>query len=174
MASSPERLVREGLVRHLPKFRRFALALARNQADADDLVQAGFERALAKAKSYNPDYKVETWVFKIIQNHWTDQMRKTARRGTNVDIDEAYGLMGEDGRKSLETQDLTFKARLAIEQLPDDHRSVVALILVNGESYKDAADILGVPVGTVMSRLYRARKTLMEQLESLDDQGGQA
>ncbi|MCR9078831.1 MAG: RNA polymerase sigma factor [Hyphomonadaceae bacterium] len=174
MARSPERLVREGLVQHLPKFRRFALSLARNQADADDLVQAGFERALAKARSYNPAYKIETWVFKIIQNYWTDQMRKQARRGTNVDIDEAYSLMGEDGRQSVETRDLSFKARLAIEQLPEDHRSVVALVLVNGESYKDAAEILGVPVGTVMSRLYRARQTLMQQLDSDHTRGGRA
>ncbi len=174
MARRPERLVREGLVRHLPKFRRFALSLARNQADADDLVQAGIERALAKAKTYNPDYKVETWVFKIIQNHWTDQMRKRARRGTTVDIDQAYSLTGEDGRRSVEIRDLSFKARLAIEQLPEDHRSVVALILVNGESYKDAAEILGIPVGTVMSRLYRARKSLVEQLENDQTLGGQA
>ena len=174
MARRPERLVREGLVRHLPKFRRFALSLARNQADADDLVQAGIERALAKAKTYNPDYKVETWVFKIIQNHWTDQMRKRARRGTTVDIDQAYSLAGEDGRRSVEIRDLSFKARLAIEQLPEDHRSVVALILVNGESYKDAAEILGIPVGTVMSRLYRARKSLVEQLENDQTLGGQA
>lgn len=174
MARSPERLVREGLVRHLPKFRRFALSLARNQADADDLVQAGFERALAKASSYNPAYKIETWVFKIIQNYWTDQMRKKARRGTTVDLDQAYSLIGEDGRRSVETRDLSFKARLAIEQLPEEHRSVVALVLVNGESYKDAADILGVPVGTVMSRLYRARQTLMKQLDHRHQQGGQA
>ena len=174
MARRPERLVREGLVRHLPKFRRFALSLARNQADADDLVQAGIERALAKAKTYNPDYKVETWVFKIIQNHWTDQMRKRARRGTTVDIDQAYSLAGEDGRRSVEIRDLSFKARLAIEQLPEDHRSVVALILVSGESYKDAAEILGIPVGTVMSRLYRARKSLVEQLENDQTLGGQA
>ncbi|MEC7290230.1 MAG: RNA polymerase sigma factor [Pseudomonadota bacterium] len=174
MARRPERLVREGLVRHLPKFRRFALSLARNQADADDLVQAGIERALARAKTYNPDYKVETWVFKIIQNHWTDQMRKRARRGTTVDIDQAYSLAGEDGRRSVEIRDLSFKARLAIEQLPEDHRSVVALILVNGESYKDAAEILGIPVGTVMSRLYRARKSLVEQLENDQTLGGQA
>lgn len=174
MARRPERLVREGLVRHLPKFRRFALSLARNQADADDLVQAGIERALAKAKSYNPDYKIETWVFKIIQNYWTDQMRKRARRGTSVDIDQAYSLIGEDGRRSVEIRDLSFKARLAIEQLPEDHRSVVALVLVNGESYKDAAEILGVPVGTVMSRLYRARKSLVEQLDGDHTRGGQA
>nr|WP_070959856.1 RNA polymerase sigma factor [Hyphomonas sp. Mor2] len=174
MAKSPERLVREGLVRHLPKFRRFALSLARNQADADDLVQAGFERALAKAKSYNPAFKIETWVFKIIQNYWTDQMRKRARRGTTVDIDQAYSLMGEDGRHSAETRDLSFKARLAIEQLPEEHRSVVALILVSGESYKDAAEILGVPVGTVMSRLYRARQTLMQQLDNDQNLGGRA
>lgn len=174
MASSPERLVREGLVRHLPKFRRFALSLARNQTDADDLVQAGFERALAKAKSYNPAFKIETWVFKIIQNYWTDEMRKKARRGITVDLDQAYSLVGEDGRRSAETRDLSFKARLAIEQLPEEHRSVVALVLVNGESYKDAADILGVPVGTVMSRLYRARQTLMKQLDHRHQQGGQA
>lgn len=174
MARSPERLVREGLVRHLPKFRRFALSLARNQADADDLVQAGFERALVKASSYNPAYKIETWVFKIIQNYWTDQMRKKARRGTTVDLDQAYSLIGEDGRRSVETRDLSFKARLAIEQLPEEHRSVVALVLVNGETYKEAADILGVPVGTVMSRLYRARQTLMKQLDNRHQQGGQA
>lgn len=171
MAKRPEQLVREGLVRHLPKFRRFALALTRNQADADDLVQAGLERALKKARSYDPAYRIESWVFKIIQNYWTDQMRKHARRGETVDVEMAYDLVGEDGRTKAETRDLTQKACLAIEALPEDHRAVVSLILVNGESYKDAAEVLGVPVGTVMSRLYRARQTLIDQLTP-DEQGG--
>ncbi len=171
MANSPELLVREGLVEHLPKFRRFALVLARNPADADDLVQAGLERALVRAASYNPAYRLESWVFKIIQNHWIDQMRKTERQGPHDDISAAYSLVGEDGRERLEVLDMSAKARIAIEALPDDQRAVVGLILVNGESYQDAANVLDLPVGTVMSRLYRARQKLIGVLEPSAPEG---
>lgn len=157
-------LVREGIIELLPRLRRFALVLTANSAEADDLSQASIERALKKAHTYNDDYKLETWIYKIMQNMWIDQKRKDTRRGVHMDIDEAAGITGEDGRKTLETNDLLGKVRSIIGDLPEDQRLVVGLVLVDGQSYKDAADILGTPIGTVMSRLSRAREKILDTL----------
>lgn len=157
MMTDSDLLVRKGIIELLPRLRRFALVLTANSAEADDLSQASIERALQKAHTYNNDYKLETWIYKIMQNMWIDQKRKDARRGVHMDIETAFTLTGEDGRQSLETSDMLRKVRTVISHLPEDQRLVVGLVLVDGQSYKDAAEILGTPIGTVMSRLSRAR-----------------
>lgn len=166
--------VRKGLLEVLPRLRRFALVLTGNQADADDLTQAGIERALDKAQQYNPAHKLETWIYKIMQNMWIDQARKAARRGAHVDLENAAQISGEDGRKTAEINNMVGHVRTAIDALPDDQRVVVGLVLVDGQSYKDTAEIIGIPVGTVMSRLSRARKRIMTQVgETSASEGAQ-
>lgn len=162
MMTEPDLQVRKGLIALLPRLRLFALVLTGHQADADDLTQAGIQRALEKAHQYNSAHKLETWIYKIMQNMWIDQKRKSARRGPHVDIDKAAGTVGEDGRKTLEVNDMVRHVRAAIETLPEDQRAVVGLVLVDGQSYKDAAEILGTPVGTIMSRLSRARQKILQ------------
>jgi len=161
MTTRRDRAVREGLPPLLPRLRRFALVLTLNPADADDLVQAGIERALTRAALFNPEARLESWMFKIMQNMWIDQKRQKQRRGAHVDISEINSMAGSDGRKTVKINAMLNDIRSAVADLPDDQRAVFGLVLVEGESYRDAAEILNIPIGTVMSRLSRARQQVM-------------
>ena len=152
------------LVALMPRLRRFAIGLTGSVTDGDDLVQSAIERALKSQASFRPELSFSSWMFKIAQNLWIDQKRSEARRGITIDIDETYDLTGEDGRTVAEQRNMTKKVLAAIQALPDGQRLVVSHVLVDGRSYKETASVLGVPVGTVMSRLARARKILEEQV----------
>jgi RNA polymerase sigma-70 factor (ECF subfamily) len=156
------------LTEALPKLRRFTAALTGNLADGDDLLQSAIERALKKQATFNPELKFESWIFKIAQNIWIDTKRAEARRGVTVDIEESYALVGEDGTKQMEQRQMTNKVMAAISSLPDTQRVVVAEVLLSGRTYQEAADSLDVPVGTVMSRLSRARKILEQKVLGKD------
>ena len=153
----------------LPRLRRFALTLTRHQDDGDDLVQATVERALARLSSWKEDTRLDSWMFKIMQNLWIDQTRARRTRGVQADDYDLASIAGADGRAVMD-QRLTLRATLdATMALPEEQRSVLMLVVVEGLSYRDAADVLGVPVGTVMSRLSRARLALEGKV--LDDGG---
>lgn len=156
----PSQAVREGLIPLLPRLRRLARALAGQVADADDLVQIVLERALARAEQWRPDAALDKWVFAIARNAWRDELRARGRT-QNLFVAEEAGAMTADG-SSAPAQKLALAAALAA--LPPDHREVVALVLVEGLSYAEAAELLEVPVGTVTSRLARARATLQAHL----------
>ncbi|MEE2692167.1 MAG: RNA polymerase sigma factor [Pseudomonadota bacterium] len=155
---------RKELVDCIPRLRRFALALAGNQADADDLVQSAIEKALRNLGSFQNGTRMDSWLFKITQNLWIDSRRASKRRGGHTELSDAMHLAGEDGRKLVEDRAMIEDTRAAIAALPEEQRLAVAYVLVEGLSYKDAAHNLGVPIGTVMSRLSRARKTLAAQV----------
>ena len=149
------------LVTLLPRLRRFARALTRNPHDADDLVQVALERALARAHQLRPDAALAGWVFGILRHAWVDELRARARservfapeeRGQNVG-DAVSGAQAE----RLSVQD-------AMGRLPQDQRFAVALVLIEGFSYKEAAHVMGVPIGTLTSRLARAREALQAML----------
>ncbi|MFC5524220.1 RNA polymerase sigma factor [Rhodanobacter ginsengisoli] len=148
--------MREGLLPLLPRLRRLARALAGQVADADDLVQLVLERALARAEQWRPDAALDKWVFAIARNAWRDELRGRGR-SQNLFAPEEAGVTAADGA-STPAQTLDLAAALAT--LPPDHREVVALVLVEGLSYSEAAELLEVPVGTVTSRLARARASL--------------
>jgi len=148
------------IVAVVPKLRRFTVALTGNIADGDDLLQSALERALKRQLTYQPDRKFDSWIFKIAQNIWIDQKRAEKRRGYTVGIDEAYDLAGENGTKTVEDRSITQKVLSAISNLPEEQKLVVTYVLVDGQSYKEAAANLDTPVGTVMSRLHRARQAL--------------
>jgi RNA polymerase sigma-70 factor, ECF subfamily len=166
MLTDTELQVRRGIVELLPRLRRFALVLTSNPADADDLTQAGIERALQRTAQYNAAYKLESWMFGIMQNMWIDERRKLARRGPAASLDVVLNAEGEDGRKTVEDRDLVMRLRRAIDALPDEQRAAVGLVLINQCSYKEAAEALNLPIGTVMSRLSRARQQLIASLQS--------
>lgn len=107
---------------------------------------------------------MDSWLFKIAQNLWIDNRRAEKRRGAPSKLDAALDIAGEDGRKLVEDRAIIESTRAAIAALPEEQRLAVAYVLVEGLSYKDAAHNLGVPIGTVMSRLSRARKTLTAQV----------
>lgn len=156
----PTQAVREGLLPLLPRLRRLARALAGQLADADDLVQMVLERALTRAAQWRTDAPLDKWVFAIARNAWRDELRARGR-SQNLFAPEEAGITAADG-SSAPAQKLELAAALAA--LPPDHREVVALVLIEGMSYAEAAELLEVPVGTVTSRLARARATLQAHL----------
>lgn len=152
------------LIGFLPTMRRFALSLTRSPDLADDLVQAACERALANADGFVPGSRFDAWMFRIIRNLWIDRVRKTKTQNA-VPIDEGETVMGTDGQHVADVRlDMSDTAQ-AIAALPQEQREVLVMVCVEGLSYQEAAKVCEVPVGTVMSRLARARKRLAEQLQ---------
>jgi RNA polymerase sigma-70 factor (ECF subfamily) len=156
------------LVALLPRLRRFARGLAGAPDQADDLVQAACERAIARIHQWTPGTRLDSWMFRIVQTIWLDQTRAQRVRTGEGRIDAASPLveaeLSVDGARDME-QHLTYDAvRRAMGQLPDEQRAVVMLVCVEGQSYKEAAETLSVPIGTVMSRLSRARSALARHM----------
>ena len=148
----------------LPNLRRFAISLARSRDVADDLVQTACEKALASRDSYAPGTRFDAWMFRILRNTWIDRVRRQRTEGVRIDIDDAHDLVGSDGSASAERRLMLSATAAAIAGLPDDQREVLVLVCVEELSYRDAAGVLDVPIGTVMSRLARGRRKLSENL----------
>lgn len=160
----PSDSFRRDLVALVPKLRRFALSLAGNAADADDLVQAACEKALKNVAQFAPGTRMDSWMYRIVQTQWLDDRRRRAVRGAPVD--PATVEVSDQGRAASLPEDrlMLARARAAMAELPEGQREVLALVAIEGLSYRDAAETLGVPVGTVMSRLSRAREALLPRL----------
>ncbi|XWO47363.1 RNA polymerase sigma factor [[Pseudomonas] boreopolis] len=153
--------VREGLAALLPRLRRFARVMTGNVHDADDLVQAAIERALRHAGQWRPEAGLEGWLFGIVRNAWIDEVRARQRRQQVLVPEQAGEHVGDD---SAQRQDARMTVQAAMARLPEDQRMAVALVLVEGLSYREAAEILQVPVGTLTSRLARGRDALQALL----------
>lgn len=151
----------EELVTLLPRLRRFARALARNPDDADDLVQRAIERALTRAEQLRGDAPVANWMFGILRNAWIDESRTRVRRSRLFVSGQAAEDLGDASQlahaEALSVQD-------ALARLTEEQRTAVALVLIEGLSYKEAAHILQVPMGTLTSRLARGREALQAML----------
>ncbi len=160
MTSATERL-RHEIVDLLPRLRRFGRVLARHREDADDLVQLALERALTRADQWQPGTRLDSWIFRIMQNAWIDELRSRQRHDALFAPEEE----GENvGVSPTDAQIDALALRKAMAGLSDDHRAVIGLVLVEGLSYLEAAEVLGVPVGTLTSRLARAREALQAAL----------
>jgi RNA polymerase sigma-70 factor (ECF subfamily) len=158
-----EDTIRSDIVALLPRLRRFALSLTGNRADADDLVQDTVERALRHLRQWQPGTRLDSWMFRITQNLFIDE-RRSAKRKRNALAEVAQSASTADGARDAEAR-LNWKATCAaLLTLPEEQRSAVALVLIDGMSYRDAADILGVPIGTLTSRLARGREALAGQI----------
>jgi len=149
--------VKAGIVAALPRLRRFCWALAGNAEDGDDLMQATVERALGRVHQFEEGTQLNSWLFRIARNLRIDAARSAARRGAHVAIDDAPEQQGEDGRELVENRSELAAAQRALQALPEDQRAAFVLVVIEGMSYREAADVLEVPLGTVMSRLARAR-----------------
>ncbi|MBL0116581.1 MAG: RNA polymerase sigma factor [Sphingomonadaceae bacterium] len=154
--------VSQRLVAFLPRLRRFCHGLAGDRDRGDDLLQAAVERALARQSQWQPGTSLENWVFRIASNLHIDQLRAQRVRGVVVDIDEAFDLPGEDELARLEFRSELDAVRAALAAMPDELRMVMSAVVLDGQAYKDAADLLGIPIGTVMSRVSRARQFVEE------------
>lgn len=158
-----------GLVELLPRLRRLARAIARSDADAQDLVQETVERALAKRSGYRDGTRLDSWAFTIMRRIHIDHARSRTRWGRVVSPeDERTPGVEDTGQASEGLRADAMAARAAIQALPDDQRLAVALVLIDGLSYAEAAQVMGVPAGTLTSRLVRGRQTV---LQTLTEQG---
>jgi RNA polymerase sigma-70 factor (ECF subfamily) len=145
----------------LPRLRRFAHALSRNSADADDLAQATVERALKSRDQWLPGSRLDSWCYRIMRNLWIDSVRSASRRSAHEAPEEDGLSVGDDPREAMDAALDLHRIMAAMARLPDEQREVVALILVEGFGYREVSEMLGVPIGTVSSRLVRGRTTLL-------------
>lgn len=154
-----------GLIELLPELRRFAYSLTSDRDAADDLTQSALERALTKASAWDSSRPLKFWVFRIARNLWLDQLRAEKIRGNTEDIDDEGVDIADDRLAAMHTTQELREVTDKMRELPEDQRAVLALVAVEGYSYKETAELLDIPVGTVMSRLSRARKTLIEHFD---------
>lgn len=153
------------LIAVLPRLRRFAAGLTRSASEADDLVQAACERALAREHQFQEGTRFDSWMFRIVQTIWIDQLRARDIRKENGEIAEER-LGSDEPVRRVEARLALSEVRRAVSLLPPDQRSTLMLVTVEGLSYKQAAEVAGVPVGTIMSRLARARVALQHLLHA--------
>ena len=162
MASDDQ--IRSDIIALLPRLRRFACSLTGQVADADDIVQIAIERGLVRLDQFQAGTRLDAWLFSIVRNAWIDEARSRARRSRTFLAAELGEAVGEDGESAmharLEAQDVW----KAMQQLPHEQREAIALVCVEGLAYREAADVLGVPIGTVTSRLARGREALQSLL----------
>ena len=147
-----------------PRLRRFAHALARNPADADDLAQMTAEKAFKSFGQFHPGTRFDSWIFRICRTVWIDTMRSQGRRAVHEAPAEAAENIGYDPRPATDAAIDLSKAMATMQQLPDEQREVIALILIDGFGYRETSEILGQPIGTISSRLARGRQALLAML----------
>jgi len=157
-------LIRSEMIALLPRLRAYARSLTRAQDTADDLVQIACEKALRNIAGYAEGSRLDAWMFRILRNAWIDGHR--ARRETTdiADLTDSAALIGEDGRDVAENRLHLAEVRRAMDTLPEDQRTVLMLVCVEGMRYREVAEALDIPEGTVMSRLSRGRAALAQAL----------
>jgi RNA polymerase sigma factor (sigma-70 family) len=149
----------------LPRLRRFARSLARDAADADDLVQTSLERALKARGQWQPGTRLDSWMYRIVRNCWIDEGRARTRRGQTFVPEEAGNDVADPAHEEIERRGDLHDVGRAMETLSPEQREVIALVLVQGLAYKEAAEVLDIPIGTLTSRLTRGRQALVRLLE---------
>jgi RNA polymerase sigma-70 factor (ECF subfamily) len=165
--------IRTELIQLLPRLRSFARSLTGAADQADDLVQTAIEKALRNLGSFTTGTRLDAWMFRILRNAWMFRILRNAwidtlraRRATvEFDAEAADTLAGEDGRTTSEARLHLAQVRRAMADLPEEQRSVLILVCVEGMRYREVAAALDIPEGTVMSRLSRARLALAEKLK---------
>jgi RNA polymerase sigma factor (sigma-70 family) len=141
----------------LPRLRRFARSITFQREDADDLVQVAVERALGRSAQWEAGTRLDSWMFRIMKNAWIDEVRSRIRRDRMFAPEEEGEHVGDD---YAEAHQQRLAIQKAISLLSEDHRMVIGLVLVDGLPYKEAAEVLEIPMGTLTSRLARAREAL--------------
>lgn len=146
----------------MPRLRRFAVGLAGNRPDGDDLCQMTIERALSNRSKWAEGTRLDSWMYRIMRNIWIDEGRKVSRSRETFVAEEAGAGVGGDGAQESAVE--LSNVDRAMQKLPEDQREAVLLVMVEGYAYKEAAEIVGCPVGTLNSRLVRGRDALMRLL----------
>jgi RNA polymerase sigma-70 factor, ECF subfamily len=157
--------IRSRLVEQIPRLRAYARALTRNATAADDLVQECLTRALSKSHLWQEGTDLRAWLFTILHNQYVNQVRRAVREGTVVALSDAEAkqelTISPNQDKRLELRDL----ERALAELPEDQRSTVLLVGMEGLNYEEAAAVFDVPIGTIRSRLSRGRATLRQLMD---------
>lgn len=154
--------LRQEILELLPRLRRYAYALTGARADADDLLQATVERLLSRGAPADAD--VRKWSFRICKNIWIDEIRARTVRSTAALSGKVGGEQEVDGERLVMDRMEVAEVNAAMASLPDEQRAAISLVALEGLSYAEAAEVLGTPIGTIMSRIARARKALSEKL----------
>jgi RNA polymerase sigma-70 factor (ECF subfamily) len=152
------------LLQLAPRLRRFARSLTRDAADADDLCQTAFERALRARDQWREGTRLDAWMYRIMRNCWIDESRSRARHAAALAPEQAGLTVGSDDHLAIERNLEIAAVDRAMARLPDEQREVIALVLVEGLGYREAAEVLDIPLGTLTSRLARGRQALMALL----------
>lgn len=169
---TPAIATQQHLIALIPRLRRYARVLTGNMADADDVVQAALEKAMANLDKWQEGTSLDRWTLRIARNVWLDDRRRAHHRIAHDDITERHDLPGEDGDTVTQRRDQSQRVRHAVDGLPDQQRDLVGLVMLEGHSYREAAEILGLPIGTVMSRLSRAKAALARDLAEFSGDEG--
>lgn len=158
------REVAEQLTALQPRFRRFAYGLTGSMDEADDLVQNAYERAFNRLHQWKPGTRLDSWMYRIIQTvhlNGIESRRVRQRYASETDPEDVPARRQNSPEANLQFEEV----RKLVAALPEDQRTVILLVAVEGVSYKEAAEILRVPIGTVTSRIARARATLVSGLD---------
>lgn len=156
--------IREELVTLLPRLRRFSLAVTGSVQEGEDLLHSALERALRHESSWLPGTRLDSWMYRIIRNLWIDERR--AKRNHDVSLDVVGEAVLEGGRDTAEHLLDLAQTRRALLALPEEQRSVLCLVVLEGMTYQEAAAALDVPIGTVMSRLSRGRAAMVGRMSA--------
>ena len=152
--------MKEQLLALLPALRRFAWSLTNSVHDADDLLHNTVERLLVKGMPDGAD--INKWAFTVCRNLWVDECRSRKVRGTVAWDQDEHDVVTVDGEKDMQLKIEVAQINALLQQLPEEQHLVLSMVTVEGLSYQETADALGIPLGTVMSRLARARTRLVE------------
>ncbi len=170
-----EKLFEKELLPHVDALTTFAYHLTYHEEDARDLVQETFMKAFRALDSYHEGTNAKAWLFKILKNAYINHYRRKSRRPSQVDFEEFVSYQDKEDTSIAEHQDLRFdlfenllgdEVTVAINTLPIDFRTVILLCDVEGFTYEEIAKIIDIPIGTVRSRLHRARNILKEKLKA--------
>lgn len=151
------------LITLLPMLRRFAYSLTGSKADADDIVQITMEKILKKGIPEDAD--LTKWAFKLCRNVWIDEYRSRKVRLAAVENPLLQEQIHTHEGNELDNKQMLQQVNSALKQLPDEQRAIVSLVAVQGMAYKEVANTLDIPVGTVMSKLSRARSALYAMIK---------
>ena len=154
-----------------PRLRRLAHALARSPAEADDLAQGSVERILRARTQWEPGTRFDAWAFRIMRNLWIDTTRARARLWNRSAPEDAARDVGHDPRDQIEARAELTTLVQAMGRLPDEQREVIALVAIDGLGYAEAAQVLGLPLGTVSTRMARGRRALLALMGGDIDRG---
>jgi RNA polymerase sigma-70 factor (ECF subfamily) len=173
--SKAQQIFEEELFPHMEALKTFAYHLTYNEDDADDLVQETYLKAHKFLENYHSGTNAKAWLFKILKNAYINEFRRKRRQPKRVDFENAVNFLEDQENNNRKIQDSTEafyeselgdEVTLALNSLPQEFHEVIFLCDVEGFSYEEIAEITGLPIGTVRSRLFRARNALKEKLKS--------